>query len=375
MDKKKVLLVSNGFYPEISPRSFRATELAKELYRKGHSVTVYSKHRDHDYSSFLKEYPITFKMWRKPFFPELKSVGISFLDRLLAIIKRILGILVEYPAIMDMLKVKSVLNNEENYDLLISFAVPYPVHWGAAWSRSGKHHIAKVWVADCGDPYMLSRFDSFRKPFYFKYLEDSFCRKCDYISIPFSELQEQFYPQYRSKMRVIPQGFNFNEVKLSTVSHCNKELTFIFSGSVIPGVRDLNLFFDYISNSTHEFIFVVYTNQPDYYRKYKDVLGNKLELRDYVDRLSLIFELSKADFLINVDTIHDSNENIEAIPSKLIDYSLSNRPILNINSANLDEENIDRFFNKDYSGRRIIDKERFNIEKVANKFLELTKSE
>ena len=39
----KVLLVSAAFYPEISPRSFRATELATELSRQGHSVKVITK--------------------------------------------------------------------------------------------------------------------------------------------------------------------------------------------------------------------------------------------------------------------------------------------------------------------------------------------
>ena len=52
------------------------------------------------------------------------------------------------------------------------------------------------------------------------------------------------------------------------------------------------------------------------------MLGEKLLINGYIDRLSLIFEMSKADFLVNVDTIHDNNSNVEAVPSKLIDYAL-----------------------------------------------------
>lgn len=37
---KKILIVTNGYYPKNSPRSFRATEFAKELHRQGHQVTV-----------------------------------------------------------------------------------------------------------------------------------------------------------------------------------------------------------------------------------------------------------------------------------------------------------------------------------------------
>ncbi|MCK5338692.1 MAG: hypothetical protein KAJ50_07770, partial [Bacteroidales bacterium] len=90
----------------------------------------------------------------------------------------------EYPAIEEMFKVKKILKNENGYDLLISFAVPFPVHWGTAWARTKNHEIAKVWVADCGDPYMGNTNDSFRKLFYFKYPEKWFCKKTDFITIP-----------------------------------------------------------------------------------------------------------------------------------------------------------------------------------------------
>jgi len=53
-----------------------------------------------------------------------------------------------------MFKVRKILKYEKDYDLMISFAVPYPIHWGVAWSITKKHKISEVWVADCGDPYM-----------------------------------------------------------------------------------------------------------------------------------------------------------------------------------------------------------------------------
>ena len=208
--KRKILLVSNGFYPEISPRSYRATELAKELYRQGHGVTVISKFRKHDYSEFLNEYRLTFKMWGRakfPVVPNFKHKPFSLLSRALT---RILLTLFEYPGIEEMFRVRNVLREEAGYDIVISFAVPYPVHWGVAWSRSGKHRIADVWVADCGDPYMGDVLDSFRKPFYFKYLEKWFCKKADYITIPIESARPGYYSEFQSKIRIIPQGFDFN---------------------------------------------------------------------------------------------------------------------------------------------------------------------
>lgn len=369
--RKKILLVSNGFYPELSPRSFRATELTKEFTRQGHDVTVISKFRDYNYSEFLTLYPITFRMWAKsrlPSLPQFKQKPFVILGK---VISRLLSVLFEYPHIVEMLQVKNMLKLEHGYDLMISFAVPYPIHWGVARARSTKRPIAKTWIADCGDPYMFAQLDTFKKPFYFKYLELYFCRKCDYISIPFKEMKFQFFREFIPKITVIPQGFDLNEIHLYEGQRNNCKPVFIFAGSIIPGKRDLALFLEFLASLTIDFLFIVYTNKKEWFTKYKVALGEKLELHEYIERLSLLYEMSKADFLVNVDTVYDNPSNTEAIPSKLIDYALTNRPILNINSAHLDKDMVLEFLNHNYSKQRVIEKSVYDIRKVSTQFLEL----
>ncbi len=225
-EQKKILLVSNAFYPEISPRSYRATELAKEFCRQGHSVVVISKFRDHDYADLLKEYNITLKFWGKsgfPKVPDFKRKPFSIFSRILT---RTLLMLFEYPGIEDMFKVKRILKHEGDYHMMISFAVPYPVHWGVAWSRTQKHPIAETWIADCGDPYMGDVLDSFKKPFYFGYMEKWFCRKADFISIPIESAKPGYYPAFHHKIRIIPQGFDFDLGNSKGLSHLNDIPTF-----------------------------------------------------------------------------------------------------------------------------------------------------
>lgn len=367
----KILIVSSSFYPEISPRSFRATELVKEFCRQSNEITVITKYRDHDYSEFLGTFPVNFKMWRRSRFPEFnefKKWPFSIISR---IISRILLQLFEYPAIGEMFRVKKMLKKESGYDLLISFAVPFPVHWGVAGIRSKKNPVAKIWVADCGDPYMYARLDSFRKPFYFRYPEKRFCRRCDFITVPFREMEKQFYPEFIPKIRVIPQGFNFDEIKLHLERPVNDKTVFVFAGSIIPGKRDLSQFLDYIATINIDFEFVAFTKQKAWFEKYIKILGGKIVIKDYIDRLALIYEMSKADFLVNVDSIHDDKNNVEAVPSKLIDYTLSEKPILNIKSGSLDKDLVMEFFNKDYSRRRMIQKSDYDIRKVSAQFLEL----
>jgi len=375
MTRQSILLVSSAFYPEISPRSFRATELAKEFARQGHEVIVMSKYRSYNYANFLKEFPITIKMWRKQIWPVFPGFNIRWLSILSRIFNRFLSLVFEYPNIEGMFRVRNILKGEKGYDLMISFAVPFPVHWGVSWARTEKNPIAKIWIADCGDPYMFARLDSFKKPFYFKIPEVNFCHKCDYISVPFDQMRNQFYPEFRSKIEVIPQGINFNEVVVSKENPKNEKPVFVFAGSIIPGKRDLTLFLDFLSSISTDFLFIVYTNQNFWFKKYKLTLNEKLVLNEYIDRLPLIYEISKADFLVNVDTIFDTQSEVEAVPSKLIDYALARRPILNLIHSFLDKGMVMEFLNGDYSRQRVVNLLNHDISKVALKFLELVNRE
>lgn len=366
IEKKKILLVSSAFYPEISPRSFRATELAKEFSRQGHKVTVISKFRDHDYSAFLEEFPITFKMWKKPKFPEVHYFKQKHLYNLTRVISRILSLLFEYPSIEEMFQVKKMLKDEKGYDLMISFAVPYPVHWGVVFSGIEKRRIANTWVADCGDPYMGDILDSFRHPFYFKYLEKTFCRKCDFISIPVDSAKNGYYKEFHHKIKIISQGFYFDLAENYTEKKGNNIPEFAYAGGFLQGIRDPGQLMEYLVKIDKPFKFYVYTNQPDLLNKYKAALDGKLIVSEYIPRSELMKILAKMDFLINFD----NNTTLNS-PSKLIDYAIANKPVLNIDK-NFMVDDLSAFLNGDYNKRMLLpDVEQYHIRNVSKQFLDL----
>ena len=366
--KKKILIISQTFYPENFPRSFRTTELAKEFTRQGHDVTVLIPKNDNIHNTFEKKHNIQIKDLGKQVFPSInKRTGNKMIRMIKRISARILFQLFDYPYGYMMFQVKKALKNEKGYDLLISIAVPFPIHWGVAWARNKNHTISKTWVADCGDPFYLSTTDSFKKFFYFKYLEKWFSRKADFISIPFEELKKYFFREFKEKYRVIPQGFDFKDMLITDKPINNEIVTFGFAGGFIKEKRDPRKFLDFLCTVDVPFKFILYNKQNEFTDNYRKILGDKLIVKDYIPRKELLFELSKMDFLVNIELA--SNQ----APSKLIDYSLVKRPILMIKNKEFNKEIILEFLNKDYQNQFIYpDINKYNIVNVCQQFLDLT---
>ncbi|MBK9042486.1 MAG: hypothetical protein IPN97_04570 [Saprospiraceae bacterium] len=153
------------------------------------------------------------------------------------ILTRILLQVFEYPDIKIMFDVKSGLKKiqKESFDLMISIAVPHPTHWGVAFAIKSGYKVSKVWIADCGDPYMGDKTDTFRKFFYFKYFEKSWCHLVDFITVPFEGAIKGYYKEFHDKIKIIPQGFNFDETKAMTDIYVQNSIpTFIYAGIIIP---------------------------------------------------------------------------------------------------------------------------------------------
>lgn len=369
MDKKRILIVSAAFFPENSPRSFRTTELVKEFTRQGHDVVLYIPFTSIDFSSTLKEQNLTIKNLGKLKLKDIKIEGNRLEALLRRGLRRLLLLLIEFPDIELMFKVSKSLKREHGYDLLISIAVPHPIHWGVAMARSNKHKISKLWIADCGDPYMGCKTDSFRKFFYFKYFEKWFCHKADFISVPNEDHFGQYYPEFTKKMRAIPQGFRFEDSKVYVGKIKHDVPTFAFAGVLLKEKRDPTSLLKYLASINKKFKFILYTRSRELVNPYVNQLGEKIEVRPYVRREELLYDLSQMDFLLNIEFHSSVGSNS---PSKLIDYAIAGRPVLSLNMEKMDIHLVNSFLDGDYSGKMNVGgADRFRIENVSASFLNL----
>jgi hypothetical protein len=361
---KKILLVCNAFYPENSPRSFRATELAKELARQGHHVTVITHPRT-GVETFCQKNGITFKSLGDLTWPEPKVKGTGVIRLFWRIIVRLSALLFEYPKIQLVFLVKKALKNESGYDALISVAVPYSIHWGVAsvWSNN----MASVWIADCGDPYMGQENDSFKPLFYFGWVEKWFCKKVDYLTVPTEKSIGGYYTEFHPKIKVIPQGFRFEDVQLYEGEKDSSKIVFGYAGMFIPGRRDPSEFLDYINNLELDkpFEFHVYTTTPQFVIPF--IKNSKIILKEIVPREKLLFELSKMNFVVNFENVGNTQT-----PSKLIDYLIVDKPVLSIKYGRLNVAVVAAFLKNDYTSQMVLpDKNNYRIENVAAKFVAL----
>ena len=100
---------------------------------------------------------------------------------------------------------------------------------------------------------------------------------------------------------------------------------------------------------------------------YVSASGNRIELREYIPRKTLLAELSKMDFLVNFN-----NGTAVQTPSKLIDYAITKRPVLSIDTGKLDTTAVNDFLNGDYRQQFVMpDLAGYDIRNIAKQFVAL----
>lgn len=313
----KILIISYFFYPDINARSFRATELAKEFSRTGHSVTVLTKE-----PARLEGIEIIAPLKKDTFFNKLfNKKTLSFAWDVVATLKR-----------------------RSEFDLILSIGLPISTHLGTYFYRIINADKTVTTVADYGDPFYPT-FEGTKKTIV-KYLEKCILQKFDFITVPIQEA----LPIYRELkpaefIKVIPQGIDYKNIQISTAPD-NTTVTFAYAGIFYEHLRNPKVLLDYLAHKDEDFRFIIYTDlgnpqNMSLLNPYREVLRHKLILHDLVKREQCIFELSKADFLI-----YQENTTSGQKSSKIIDYLITRRPIFTFDQDHFSSQEFELFFHK-----------------------------
>ena len=375
----KIHILTACFYPELHPRAFRAFELARELVRQGDEVhvSILTKVKGVDYQAMQQEYGFhiyIIELYTRQL-GQTDQTGLSLTSvnpvkqKFYSIYRWLLEYLLAGNLFRYAPKIAKQLTIDPDTDLFISLSTPFmDIYAGALYCR--KHHLSNtLFIADSGDPFSGSQ--QTKRAFYMRWLERWVYKQYNFLAIP----TEGAIPAYSKvipaeKICIIPQGFDFKATPLAKYQN-NSIPTFAYAGVFYQDIRNPEFLLAYMAKQARNFVFRIYLRHKDPYTetildKYRGLLGSKLQIQYGVERAKLIYELSQCDFLVNV-----GNNNSTQLPSKLIDYGITKRPVFHCTADYFDQKVFEQFLAGDYSAAIPIDIAPYAITTIAQQFKKL----
>ena len=357
-------ILTAHFYPQLHPRAFRSSELAAELVKRGHRVTVtnLTTVEDFDYMSFTEKTGV-----------DVRNLGLYHLktDNLENVqntwLYHTYRFLVEYLFAGNLFRHSSIIakriNIDHDTDAVIALSKPFMNV--LAISRYVKRHGKKfVTIVDSGDPFSNSK--QTKTAFWFKWVEKWTYKFYDYLTIPTENAIPLYAPMIdKEKIRIIPQGFRMDSLKLYEGSF-DGPIRMAYAGVFYFDIRNPEFLFAYLNTLSIDYEFYLFMR--DCNALVDDLLAKYPSVKPHV-RIStmphdeLITELSRMHFLINIENLSNTQ-----MPSKLIDYGMTGRPIFSCNKTNFSPEKFNRFVNGDYSEAYNVDVKKYDIRVIAQQF-------
>lgn len=385
-----IIIVSYFFRPELTPRAFRTFELVREFCKQGHNVTLILPQKK-IYSTIIYSHPNLNIIYTKSIASiqdelyEKSPKVITQEQNTRKVLKKFLPTKIikklffwnsyYFSQINDKIFIKdtqqylSKINT--TYDLLISISYPIETHLSTLIGilSNRKLRQIKVKVAEYSDPFSTEK--KYKIFWGYKIIDFMIGKLFNYIVIPTIHAQSSYALFKKERyIKVIPQGFDFSEYKIHKYTK-HTTPTFAYAGAFYTLTRNPKAFFDYLESLDIPFKFILFLVKEnletqkvvnDFISKNRD----KIEVYFDTDRISLIEHLSKMDFLLNFE-----NSTNNQVPSKLIDYAISNRPICSISTTNNNFDTFMEFLDNNYANKTIINLEDYDIKKVVNDFLKL----
>lgn len=320
----KFLIISFYNIDDVTPRAFRTKELKEIFEERGHTVDCITPNVINKQAASLKKHN------------KLKSLILNALKFILPGGKDLGWSLSVMP---------SMVNNDIEYDAVISIGLPFSVHLSTCFLRMKSKLKGKVFFADYGDPYAKALGNKF---IFASVIERLVLSKFDWVILPHEAMFKAFEEVVNQKKIVIcPQTVKAENYSLKKYIPTEK-IRFVYAGLLYPTIREPDEFIEIIKGLDVDFEFTVFTDfnniqSIEIFKRYKFILGSKLKLKPSINRAECIKELSGFDFIVNFE-----NNNAIQVPSKLIDYSIAGRPVLSIDK-NISKEKINSFLNRDYS--------------------------
>ena len=365
---KSLLIVSFSYSPMLNPRAFRWTALAEEFARRGVRVHVVCSwqpglasnetvngveiHRVGNH--FVERSRAFLARYRRRGFPSeiestLKVSGPPFAAKLIRWVWRKTAwpdtTCVWYYAALN--KVNALLLSMPKATVVTVSPTFTSTLIGNNVARKGK---SGRWVLDLGDPFSLAIESPANNFFLYGALnarvERALFNSASAVTLTNSSVQRKYrelYPECAKKLFVIPPLLPVMQAvppkKTKAIPGVDAAIELIYVGSLYKSLRRpdymLELFIQLtksVPSRRIELHFFGDTNEcNDAFNSYRDQIGKTIFLHGHVTREQAFEAIANADVVINL-----GNTNYCQLPSKLVEYMVLEKPILNITQTDAD---------------------------------------
>ena len=362
----KLLLVTYDYEPVISPRAFRWSAITKHWAKKGYNIDVICACKPGlakmETSGNIRVYrvgPSVIQILQNRLSCLYDNPGMfsgksdnsnnsSFFMRLRPLIKWIydytwkkvywpdFACLWYLPATR---KARQLLANQ-CYDALVSVSHPFTGHLiGLALK---KRYPGMKWLVDIGDPFCFLGRISPNNHNFFRKLNYSAEKKvfnlADKITVTTEGTLAKYskiFPDSTKKINVIPPLALLPAIPEQTYNVLpeDNKIKFVFIGTLYKSIRNpdflLKLFASLLQTQPEENLELHFWGNISEcwgcFNKYQRLLNHKIFIHGVVDRNTVSQVMEEATLLINI-----GNDTPYQLPSKVVEYVNTKKPILNI---------------------------------------------
>lgn len=282
---------------------------------------------------------------------KLKNIFYLFFRKIIEIVYRFTWKQIYWPDatctwFFSALKISAELCRKNRYNAFITVAPPFTAHLVGFILKKKNSNIK--WLADYGDPFSLMKKMSINNRILYnklnRFVESSIVNKVDLISVTTEETKRLYQREFKiapKKIFVAPPLINLreNSTKSKVIEFDRQEgIHCVYTGKFYKMIRTpekLLATFTELKKISDKPIFLhIFGDIKEVkqtFNQYKKSLGNVLKIHGIVPKSIANEVLCKANVLINV-----SNNSMVQLPSKVVEYMATGKPIVNFANTNND---------------------------------------
>lgn len=233
------------------------------------------------------------------------------------------------------------------YDVVVSVAPPFTAVLVGRHVRNRCEGPA--WILDLGDPFSFLEGAPPNNRALYGRLNETYeraaFREADGVSVTNPQTMERYeavFPESKGKIRVIPPLLSMPPIYASAASILGR---LVYVGTLYRHIREPTFLLELFTRACRDdqdgklelHFFGDVSACIDILGRYQERLGKRLCIHGLVGRDKVAEAMGEADILINI-----GNDTTYQLPSKVVEYAASGKPIVNI--AKTEQDSSVRFF-------------------------------